>query len=120
MRVEAPVRLSLSGTGLMAAALVALPLLAGCGGGDKPADVSQADVSKALQDGGLKDAKLADCAAKVYVDQGISQDGLRIMIKNDAKSAAATDPESLGMSKEDAEKARAATNKIVTDCLKQQ
>ncbi|MFF0608872.1 hypothetical protein ACFYUD_09405 [Nocardia tengchongensis] len=116
MRVEAPVRIS-----LLAAALVALPLLAACGGGDdKPADVSQADVSKALQDGGLKDAALADCAAKIYVGQGISQDGLRVMIKNDAKSAAATDPESLGMSKEDAEKARAATSKIVTDCLKQQ
>ncbi|MTE14786.1 hypothetical protein GLP40_18685 [Nocardia sp. CT2-14] len=106
---------------LLAAALVALPLLAACGSSsDKPADISQADVSKALQDGGLKDAKLADCAAKIYVDQGISQSGLRLMIKNDAKTAAATDPESLGMSKDDADKARAATNKIVTDCLKQE
>lgn len=104
---------------LIAAALVALPLLAGCGssGGDKPA-VSQAEVSKALQDGGLKDQKLADCAAKIYVDQGISQDGLRLMIKNDSKSSTAADPESLGMSKDDADKARTATNKIVTDCLK--
>ncbi|APA95146.1 hypothetical protein [Nocardia seriolae] len=107
---------------LFAAALVALPLLAACGGSssDKSADVTQADVSKALQDGGLKDAKLADCAAKIYVGQGISQSGLRLMIKNDAKSAAAQDPESLGMSKDDADKARAATTKIVTDCLKQE
>ncbi|MEC3958296.1 hypothetical protein VMT65_35035 [Nocardia sp. CDC153] len=106
---------------LFAAALVALPLLAACGGStsDKSADVTQADVSKALQDSGLKDAKFADCAAKIYVDQGISQAGLRLMIKNDAKNASAQDPESLGMSKDDAEKARAATNKIITDCMKQ-
>ncbi|WP_405486909.1 hypothetical protein [Nocardia sp. NBC_00511] len=110
------------GVTLAAAALVALPVLTGCGssGGDKQADVSQGDVSKALQDGGLKDVKLADCAAKIYVDQGISQSGLRLMIKNDAKTATATDPESMGMSKDDADKARAATSKIVTDCLKQE
>ncbi|MEV6770612.1 hypothetical protein AB0N05_18520 [Nocardia sp. NPDC051030] len=103
---------------LIAAALIALPLLTACGSDDKPAAVTQTDVSKALQDGGLKDTKLADCAAKIYVDQGISQAGLRLMIKNDAKTAAATDMEALGMSKDDAEKARNATNKIVSDCLK--
>ncbi|WP_067694802.1 hypothetical protein [Nocardia jejuensis] len=104
---------------LIAAALVALPLLTACGGGDdKPASVSQAEVSKALQNGGLGDAKLADCAAKIFVDEGISQDGLRLMIKNDTKTAAAADIEALGMTKDDADKARAATNKIVSDCLK--
>ncbi|WP_327142713.1 hypothetical protein [Nocardia sp. NBC_01327] len=104
---------------MIAAALVALPLLAACGGSsDKAPAVSQDQISKALQDGGLKDVKLADCAAKIYVDQGISQDGLRLMIKNDNKNATATDPESLGMSGPDADKARTATNKIVTDCLK--
>ncbi|WP_067574747.1 hypothetical protein OHB26_12700 [Nocardia sp. NBC_01503] len=104
---------------LIAAALVALPLLAGCGGGgdDKPA-VSQAEISKSLQDGGLKDEKLANCAAKLFVDEGISQDGLRLMIKNDTKNATATDPESMGLSGADADKARSATNKIVSECLK--
>lgn len=114
MRIEEPVRIS-----LIAAALVALPLLAACGSDDEKAPaVTAAEVSKALQDGGLKDTKLADCAAKIYVDEGISQDGLRLMIKNDAKAASATDPESMGMSTADAEKARSATNKIVGECLK--
>ncbi|MEV6068013.1 hypothetical protein AB0L82_15795 [Nocardia sp. NPDC052001] len=103
---------------LIAAALVALPLLAGCGSDDKPAAVSQDDISKSLQNGGLKDAKLADCAAKLFVNEGISQDGLRLMIKSDNKSATGTDPESLGMSTADADKARSATNKIVSECLK--
>ncbi|MFJ9368479.1 hypothetical protein ACIRRA_29210 [Nocardia sp. NPDC101769] len=102
---------------LLAAVLVALPLLAACGGsGDKPADVTQADVSKSLQAGGLE-AKFADCAAKVFVDQGISQDGLRRMIKNDAKSGNVTDMESAGMSKDDTDKAQAAATKIVTACM---
>ena len=104
---------------LIAAALVALPLLAACGGSDgSSSEVTADQVSKALQDGGLKDEKLANCAAKIYVTEGISQDGLRLMIKNDAKAAAATDPESMGMTTADADKARAATNKIVSECLK--
>ncbi|MRH86562.1 hypothetical protein GFY24_03585 [Nocardia sp. SYP-A9097] len=104
---------------LIAAALVAVPLLAGCGGGgdDKPA-VTQAEIAKSLQDGGLKDEKLANCAAKLFVDEGISQDGLRLMIKNDAKAATAVDPESMGLTGPDIEKARSATNKIVSQCLK--
>ncbi|MBL1072983.1 hypothetical protein JK358_01090 [Nocardia sp. 2] len=103
---------------LIAAALVALPLLTACGGSDSESNITAADVSKALQDGGLKDTKLADCAADIYVSEGISQDGLRLMIKNDIKSATATDPESLGMTKEDSEKAKNATNRIVGECLK--
>ncbi|AYF79253.1 hypothetical protein D7D52_21390 [Nocardia yunnanensis] len=105
---------------MVAAALVTLPLLAGCGGGgDKSADVSQADVSKSLQAGGL-DAKFADCAAKVFLDEGISQDGLRVMIKKDAKAADASDYQSAGMSKADADKAQSAAAKIVSSCMKTQ
>ncbi|QLY30857.1 hypothetical protein [Nocardia huaxiensis] len=103
---------------LIAAALVALPLLTACGGGDDAPAVTAAEISKALQDGGLKDTKLADCAAKIYVDEGISQDGLRLMIKNDGRTASATDPEALGMTKDDSEKAKSATNRIVGECLK--
>jgi hypothetical protein len=102
---------------LIAAALVALPVLTACGN-DRPAAapaVTQADLAKSLQEG-LKDRQLADCAAKVYVDQGISQEGLRKMISSEYDTKVA-DPTTFGMSKEDAEKARQATNKIVSDCL---
>jgi hypothetical protein len=66
---------------LIAAALVAVPLLAGCGSSNAQPEVTQADLSKALQSSGLNDPKLADCAAKIYVGEGISQDGLRLMTK---------------------------------------
>lgn len=101
---------------LIAAALVALPVLAACGN-DKAAEptVTQADISKSLQDKGLKDKSLADCAAKVYVDQGISQEGLRKMI-GDEYDAKAADPNNFGMSSDDADKAREANTKIFTEC----
>jgi hypothetical protein len=108
-RIEDELRIS-----LIAAAFIALPLLAACGSDHH---VTQADVSKALQDSGLKDPKLADCAAKIYVGEGISQDGLRLMTKPGSNTQA-TDPNSLGLSKDDADKARTATQKIVSDCLK--
>jgi hypothetical protein len=103
---------------LIAAALVALPVLTACGNDKAAAQpaVTQADLAKSLQDKGLKDRQLADCAAKVYVDQGISQEGLHKMISSEYDTKAA-DPGTFGMSKEDAEKARQATNKIVSDCL---
>ncbi|MEV0294566.1 hypothetical protein [Nocardia sp. NPDC050710] len=105
---------------LIAAAIVALPMLAACGN-DKDAaasTVTPADISKSLQDRGLRDKGLADCAAKAYVDEGISQDGLRTLIGSEYDNKA-VDPETLGMSKEDADRARAATNKIVTQCVGQ-
>ncbi|MCM6777246.1 hypothetical protein NDR87_27535 [Nocardia sp. CDC159] len=101
---------------LIAAAFVALPLLAACGGSDtKDAQpqITQADVSKSLQSGGLQ-ANLADCAAKHFVDAGISQDGLRTMTKSN--TAPTADP-GTGMSKQDAEKARSAAQKIATECF---
>jgi hypothetical protein len=104
-------------TFLIAAALVALPVLAACGN-DKAADqpaITQADLAKSLQEKGLKDKTLADCAAKVYVDQGISQEGLRKMI-GDEYDAKAADPNNFGMSQSDADKAREANSKIFTEC----
>lgn len=108
---------------LIAAALVALPLLAACGSDNKapaaPAQptITQADLSKALQNSGLKDPDLADCAAKIYVSEGISQDGLRLMTKP-GTNAQQQDPNTMGLTKDDAAKAQDATKKIVTDCIK--
>ncbi|MFF0488901.1 hypothetical protein ACWDSJ_12935 [Nocardia sp. NPDC003482] len=101
---------------LIAAAFVALPLLAACGSDHKDSQpqVTQADVSKSLQSGGLQ-ANLADCAAKHFVDAGISQDGLRAMTKS--PSTAPTADPGAGMSKEDADKARTAAQKIATECF---
>ncbi|MGW4241742.1 hypothetical protein [Nocardia sp. NPDC004722] len=107
----------LGGTVLLAAAL---PLLVACGGssgGDKPADVTQAELSKSLQGGGL-DAAFADCAAKVFMDEGISQAGLQVMVKKDAKTVGAADYEAAGMSKADSDKAQSAATKIVSSCMK--
>lgn len=106
---------------LIAAALVALPLLAGCGGSDHSeheSKITQADLSKALQDSGLKDAAMADCAAKHYVDEGISQDGLKIMTKP-GTNAQTSDPSAMGLSQDDAAKAQSATKLIVKECLQQ-
>ncbi|MEV4128027.1 hypothetical protein [Nocardia sp. NPDC049707] len=101
---------------LLAAALIALPVLAACGDiKETAATVTQADIAKSLQDKGLKDQRLADCAAKVFVEQGISQDGLRTMIGDN--SGKPIDPETLGLDKADGEKARAAQTKIATECV---
>lgn len=102
---------------LLVAAAVVLPALAACSSSDHHTGITQADLSKSLQDSGLKDKTLADCAAKIYFDQGISQDALKIMTKP-GTNAQTTDLTSLGLSKADAQKAQAATQKIVTDCLK--
>ena len=102
---------------LIAAALVALPLLAGCGSGNAQPEVTQADLSKALQSSGLNDPKLADCAAKIYVGEGISQDGLRLMTKPGTDTNK-LDSNTMGLSKDDAAKAKSATQKILTACIK--
>ncbi|WP_406234403.1 hypothetical protein [Nocardia sp. NBC_01009] len=105
---------------LIAAAAVALPMLAACGNDTDaaPPAITQADLSKSLQDKGLQDPKLAECAAKLYVEQGISQEGLRKMTGSEYDTKV-VDPTTLGMSKEDADKARQATGKIVSECLAQ-
>ncbi|MGW4364588.1 hypothetical protein ACWEKT_03000 [Nocardia takedensis] len=100
---------------LITAAVAALPLLAACGS-DDPEPVTAADISQSLQDRGLRDKELADCAAKVYYDEGISQDGLRTLIASDSGQLQ-SDPQNLGMSAQDADRARTATSKIVTACV---
>ncbi|WP_330233546.1 hypothetical protein OHA40_14360 [Nocardia sp. NBC_00508] len=103
---------------MIAAALIALPVLAACGS-DKDtaaATVTQADLAQSLQDKGLKNKQLADCAAKVFVEQGISQAGLRVMI-SDEYDAKSPNQETLGMTKEDADKARAASGRIAGECM---
>ena len=99
---------------LIAASLIALPLLAACGS-DSDA-LTETDLSQSLQEKGLKDPGFADCAAKLYMQEGISQDGLHTLISDEFDTREA-DPETLGMSKEDADKVRSATQKIVKECL---
>ncbi|GGL42433.1 hypothetical protein [Nocardia jinanensis] len=102
---------------LITATFVILPLLAACGSDTESAPaLTEADLSKSLQQKGIQDPAFADCAAKLYITQGISQDGLRTMVSDEFDTRMA-DPETLGMSQDDADKARAATNKIVTECL---
>lgn len=102
---------------LFAATLVILPLLAACGSDTESAPaLTAADLSKAMQEKGIKDPVFADCAAKVYVDEGISQEGLQTMASNESESQIA-DPETLGLNPEDNAKAKAAIDKIVEQCL---
>lgn len=101
---------------LIVAALIALPVLAGCGGEEAAPELRAADISKSLQEKGLSDPALADCAAKVFVDAGISQAGLRTLISDD-QAAVQADPENMGMSAEDAAKSREARGKIGTECV---
>ncbi|MFD4357921.1 hypothetical protein ACFWPK_26875 [Nocardia sp. NPDC058519] len=97
----------------MAAALLALPVLSACGSGDEAPAVTQAELSKSLQDKGLKNPALADCAAKVFFDSGMSQDGLRVMVSN----AQSDDPAKL-LGEGDAAKVSAAQSKIAADCVR--
>ncbi|MFR9750547.1 hypothetical protein ACL02S_05875 [Nocardia sp. 004] len=102
---------------MIAAAFLVLPVLAACGSdSDTAPTVTQADIAKSLQDKGLDNAELANCAARIFVDQGISQAGLRALI-SDEYDTKAPDPETLGMSAEDADKARAASSRIAGECI---
>lgn len=96
---------------IVAAALLAMPLLAACGSDDAPA-VTQAELSKSLQDKGLKNPALADCAAEVFLASGMSQDGLRVMVSDEQ----AGDPAEL-LSEDDTAKVSAAQSKIAADCV---
>ncbi|MBF6453123.1 hypothetical protein [Nocardia cyriacigeorgica] len=103
---------------LIATALIALPLLAACGSSDaEAATVTEADLSKSMQDKGMQDKALADCVAKVFVAEGISQDGLRTLLSGE-HDPQSPDAENFGMSKEDADKTRSAQAKIVAECVK--
>ncbi|MFC4123681.1 hypothetical protein [Nocardia rhizosphaerae] len=97
---------------LLAATLLAVPVLSACGS-DEPPAVTQAELSKSLQDKGLSNPELADCAAGVFLDSGMSQDGLRVMVSN----AQSGDPAEL-LGEEDAAKVGAAQSKIAADCVR--
>ncbi|MFD3511081.1 hypothetical protein [Nocardia sp. NPDC058666] len=96
---------------LLAATLLTLPVLSACV--DEPTEVTQIELSRSLQDKGLSNVALADCAAQVFLDSGMSQDGLRVMVSN-AKS---DDPAKL-LAEEDAAKVAAAQSKIAADCVR--
>ncbi|MFE6923602.1 hypothetical protein ACFVAV_21435 [Nocardia sp. NPDC057663] len=98
---------------LIAAALIAAPVLSACGSGDEAPAVTQEQLSKSLQDKGLKSPALADCAAKVFLDSGMSQDGLRVMVSNSQSG----DPAKL-LGEDDAAKVSAAQSKIAADCVR--
>ncbi|MFC4374108.1 hypothetical protein ACFO5K_08310 [Nocardia halotolerans] len=98
---------------LIAAALLTLPVLSACGGSDEAPAVTQAELSKSLQDKGLGDPELADCAAQVFLDSGMSQDGLRVMVANGQAGEQAEQ-----LSEEDVSKVGAAQSKIAADCVK--
>ncbi|WP_067830905.1 hypothetical protein [Nocardia inohanensis] len=106
---------------LIAAALVALPLLTACGGNDKAdakPNVTQEELAKYFKSTNLPE-DLANCAAKIYYTQGISQDGLRVMINSDAKSAA-VDPDAAaksGLTADDQAKVGTATTRIMDECV---
>ncbi|MBO0853394.1 MAG: hypothetical protein J2P18_06455 [Nocardia sp.] len=102
---------------LIAAVCIALPLLGACGSnsGSSNSPVTAADLSKALQDGGIKNSKFTDCAAKIFVDSGISQDGLRQMSKA-GNGAAAANGQTNGLSDADRDKAGSASQKIASQC----
>ncbi|APE37638.1 hypothetical protein BOX37_31065 [Nocardia mangyaensis] len=98
---------------LVAAALIALPVLSACGSDDEGPAVTQAELSQSLQDKGLQNPELADCAAKVFFESGMSQNGLRVMVSN----AQSGDPAEL-LGEEDSGKVAAAQSKIATDCVR--
>ncbi|RJO77240.1 hypothetical protein D5S18_11110 [Nocardia panacis] len=100
---------------LFTAALAAVPLLTACGGNSRP-DVTAADLSDSMYKKGMHDRNLTDCAAKLYVVEGISQDGLRLMVSDEYDRKAA-DPNTFGMDAKDADKVRAAQEKIVAQCV---
>ncbi|MBF6329008.1 hypothetical protein [Nocardia transvalensis] len=104
---------------LIAAAFVALPLLAACGSDQKSSEpqVTQADVANYMQSTGLRDPKLADCAAKHFMDSGISQEGLRLMFKSGNNKPPQSGDATEGLSKEDAAKAHDVGQKIATECI---
>lgn len=100
---------------LTAVTLIALGLATACGNDKAP---TEPEIAQAIRDSGLHEPHLADCAAKIYSQSGMSPEGLRDLIskKTKAPQNGSVDPESAGMSKDDAQKATAATQRIVTEC----
>ncbi|RMI34385.1 hypothetical protein EBN03_05575 [Nocardia stercoris] len=104
--------------GLLAVAACTAPLLSGCSSSSSSQPtITQADLSKSLQDGGIKQPALADCFAKMFIDAGISQDGLRLLVKPHDPSASGMPADISGLSQDDQAKLQGASQKA-PDCLK--
>ncbi|TQM29894.1 hypothetical protein [Nocardia bhagyanarayanae] len=121
---------------MIAAVCVVLPLLAGCGDetstapdsstagaapttvastGTLPAgDLSQSDIATALSGKGLP-PKQSECVARIYVEEKISQDGLRRILTADLSGP--VDPVLLGLSAEDQTRVGTATQRMVQECI---
>ncbi|MBL1072982.1 hypothetical protein JK358_01085 [Nocardia sp. 2] len=78
--------------------------------------LTAAEISESLQDKGKLDAKTADCIAAVYIDEGISQPGLRKILDSDYNSAAIS-PTDLGLTTSDIPKVAKATTRVVSECI---
>ncbi|MFE6863266.1 hypothetical protein [Nocardia sp. NPDC057668] len=69
-------------------------------------------ISQSLQDKGGLDAKTADCVAKIYVDEDLSQNGLTKIIEKGNTN----NPAELGLSMDDLRKAASAATRVVKEC----
>ncbi|WP_431968196.1 hypothetical protein [Nocardia sp. bgisy134] len=129
----------------IAVACIAVPLLAGCGDDSSTAsgssttvaasttaasttvaaastttvplpagDLSQADVTTVLAGKGLP-PKQSECVARIYVEEKISQDGLRRVLGADLSGP--VDPVLLGLSAEDQTRVGVATRRMVQECI---
>ncbi|MEV0341071.1 hypothetical protein AB0H49_18795 [Nocardia sp. NPDC050713] len=126
---------------VIAVACVVLPLLAGCGDEASTAsttaatstesiasvtsaatstvalpagDLGQADIASALAGKGLP-PKQSECVARIYVEEKISQDGLRRILGADLSGP--VDPVLLGLSAEDRTRVGTATQRMVQECI---
>ncbi|MEV6393058.1 hypothetical protein [Nocardia xishanensis] len=122
----------------IAVVCIAVPLLAGCGDDSSaesgpsttvaasttatatgtvalPAgDLSQADIATVLAGKGLPPNQSA-CVARIYVEEKVSQDGLRRILGADLSGP--VDPVLLGLSAEDQTRVGAATRRMVQECI---
>ncbi|MEV0028784.1 hypothetical protein [Nocardia sp. NPDC050793] len=124
----------------IAAVCIAVPLLAGCGDGSStesgssttsatpavsttaatgtvalPAgELSQADIATVLAGKGLPPNQ-SECVARIYVEEKISQDGLRRILGADLSGP--VDPVLLGLSAEDQTRVGVATRRMVQECI---
>ncbi|QLY30856.1 hypothetical protein H0264_00060 [Nocardia huaxiensis] len=79
------------------------------------APLTAAEISKALQDKGSLDAKTANCIAEIYIDEGISQPGLRKILESDSTTGT-LNVSDLGLTTSDIPKAVKATARVVSEC----
>ncbi|WP_067694799.1 hypothetical protein [Nocardia jejuensis] len=76
--------------------------------------LSAAEISKNLQDKGQMDAQTADCIAKIYVEENLSQNALRKILETDS----AGNPLITGLTADDLRKAGTAAKRVVLECHK--